>query len=421
VKFALLNIRKDWTRQRRDPMGLAISLGIPIVVGVLVTLASGGRDGPKPQAHVLVVDKDESFLSGLLLGAMGQGGAAGLVNAESVSEEDGWRRIGAGQATALLIIPEGFTEAVLREEPATLELRTNPAERILPEIVEEWVSVLVDGVFYAQRLLGEELRTISDGPPDSSLAFTNTWVAGVSVRINELVADAGGWLSPLVIALETPPEEVEAPVENTSGRPARSLALLFVPGLLMMSLVFAAQNVAEDLWREREAGTLRRLAIAPHAMIGLLLGKLFFGASVMFVISLPALTAAWVYFDVSWSRLPLAAVWTTFGGTLLLSMMILLQLFASSRRVAHMMGMAFTFPLLMLGGSFFPFDLMPAGMAAAGRLTPNGWALTRLVEIILGDWQAATLLTSAAGLSALVAVISALSVWRLKTGFARGS
>jgi hypothetical protein len=60
MHLALLNARKDWARQRRDPLGLLVSLGVPVVVGALLTLLSGGREGPKPQAHVLVVDGDGS-------------------------------------------------------------------------------------------------------------------------------------------------------------------------------------------------------------------------------------------------------------------------------------------------------------------------------------------------------------------------
>lgn len=420
MKFVLINARKDWIRQRRDPLGLAISLGIPLVVGALLTLVQGGRDGPQPQAHVLVVDEDQSFVSGLLIGAMGQGPAAGLLNAETVPADEGKRRIGAGDATALLVIPEGFADAVLREKPAELRLTTNPAERILPGIVEEWLSILVDGVYYAQRVLGDELPAMAAGPPDSAGAATDAWVASLSVRMNRLADETGGWLAPLVIRLEQGPADTTPAADAPPGRPAPSLVLVFIPGLIMMSLVFVAQNVAEDFWRERENGTLRRLTVAPHGINALLLGKVAFGATLMFVIVLPALAATWIYFDVGWARFPLAVVWSVLGGVFLLALMIVLQLLASSRRTAHMMGMAFAFPLLMLGGSFFPFDLMPAGMAAVGRLTPNGWALARLIDIVLGRQDAASLLASGAAIATVVVALLVLSSWRLRAGFARG-
>jgi len=39
----------------------------------------------------------------------------------------------------------------------------------------------------------------------------------------------------------------------------------------------------------------------------------------------------------------------------------------------------------MLGGSFFPFDMMPKGFAQVGRLTPNGWSVIQLQNILAGE------------------------------------
>jgi hypothetical protein len=356
---------------------------------------------------------------------MGQGQAASVVNAEEVAEAEGRRRIAAGEATALLFIPPGFSGAVLRGDPAVLRLVTNPSERILPGIVEEWLEVLVDAVFYAQRLLGDDLRAMAEGPPKGGSAMPDAWVADLSVRINRLVTSTADWLTPPVIALETTSAEdaTRAPADSAAADPAggarRSFALAFVPGLLLMALLFVAQNLAEDFWREREAGTLRRAAITPHGLPGALYGKTLFGTLLLGVISVAPLVAGWAYFGLAWPLLPVALAWCILSGLLLLSMMTLLMLLATTRRNAHMLGMAVTFPLMMLGGSFFPFHMMPAGMAAIGRLTPNGWALSRLLEIVLGQMRPGPLLASGAGIAALIAALLAISLRRLRT-FAKG-
>ena len=57
----------------------------------------------------------------------------------------------------------GFSDAVLREQPTTLLLLTNPAQRILPRIVEEGLAIVADGTFYVHRVLGPELREIVRG------------------------------------------------------------------------------------------------------------------------------------------------------------------------------------------------------------------------------------------------------------------
>jgi ABC-type multidrug transport system permease subunit len=58
----------------------------------------------------------------------------------------------------------------------------------------------------------------------------------------------------------------------------------------------------------------------------------------------------------------------------------------------------------MLGGSFFPFEAMPTGMALVGRLTPNGWALSLFKRILDGSVTFGTLAVSA--VAAAVAMIA---------------
>ena len=75
------------------------------------------------------------------------------------------------------------------------------------------------------------------------------------------------------------------------------------------------------------------------------------------------------------------------------------------------------FPIVMLGGSFFPFEAMPEWMAAIGRWTPNGLALVRLKEIVAGQPDPGGLLASALAIGLPAAAAFALSVRRLRGGF----
>lgn len=431
MSFVWSTARKDWTRQRRDPMAFVLWLGIPLVIGTLMTLLSGGKEGPKPQAHVLVADLDDTFLSGFLVGALSQERTGGFVHAESVELADGRARMENGDATALLVIPAGFSRAVLAEEPSELELATNPAQRILPGIVEEMLSLFTDGVFYLQRLLGDDLRRMADGPAQGN-TFPDEWIAEFSVKINRIVDGLDGTVFPPVIQIAFGPEKGPAAeaadstaattAETTAAAPDKktSMALLFLPGLLFMSLLFTAQGVAGDLWREREQHTLRRVLVAPRRAWTVLGGKLLAGCGVMFVICAVALGVGFAYFGIGAARLPLALVWGTFSGGILLVMMLLLQLLASSPRGGSALTMTLVFPLMMLGGSFFPFEAMPDWMRAIGAWTPNGWALLHLKSILSGTESAGALGRAFGGLVLVAALMFTLAGRRLDASFGRG-
>src|SRR5688572_7815637 len=96
-------IAKDVARRLNDPGSLAIWLGMPLVLGTLTTLVSGGSGGPKPRAKVLVVDEDDTFASQLLTGFFQQGPAEGVFEAREVELAEGRKAISAGDASALLL------------------------------------------------------------------------------------------------------------------------------------------------------------------------------------------------------------------------------------------------------------------------------------------------------------------------------
>ena len=152
-----------------------------------------------------------------------------------------------------------------------------------------------------------------------------------------------------------------------------------------MALLFVAQGMSTDIWEEKRHGTLLRAIAAPRSVGLFLTGKLLAGAVLVAATALAGLLIAVLFYDVDLGRLLPALAWCTFAGTALLAFFILLQLFASSQRGGAILATAIVFPLIMIGGSFFPFESMPEWMAAAGRWTPNGLALIRLKEILAGE------------------------------------
>ena len=69
--FWLTTARKDLSRRARDPVALALWLGFPLAMLVLLHLAFGG-DAALPQIRVLVVDRDENPITRTLVSLLGQ-------------------------------------------------------------------------------------------------------------------------------------------------------------------------------------------------------------------------------------------------------------------------------------------------------------------------------------------------------------
>jgi ABC-type multidrug transport system permease subunit len=130
------------------------------------------------------------------------------------------------------------------------------------------------------------------------------------------------------------------------------------------------------------------------------------------------LVARWG-FGLALSSLPAAIVWTSATGVVFLLLLTLLQLHAGGARTAGFLVNLVTLPLLMVGGSFFPFESMPEWMARIGQRTPNGWALVQLKAILAGTLTTPALAARLLVLALLGSVLFVLTLRRLAGRFAR--
>jgi ABC-2 type transport system permease protein len=394
LQFVACAAAKDLRRIRRDPFGLLMWLGIPVALAALMGLFFG-RAPVAPQGRLLVADLDQSLLSRVFGASFSQGPLAKMVVVENVSEAEGLARIGRGDASALLIVPKGLQDAFLENRPARLRLLTNPSQRILPRIVEETESIVVEAGFYVQKVAGAQLRGLRSGQ-----AATAESVAAAAVAFHTVGKSLARYLDPPLIQVTT---EVVEEKQQTS----QSFAAIFLPSMVFMSLMFICNGLALDIWRERTAGALRRIAVSPAPLAAFLAGKLLTVAMVLGGVTALGLGSLAAFGAAPLVRLPAAALWLVLTGAAGFLLFLLVALSASTHRAASVWGNLIVLPLSMVGGCFFPFEMMPAWMAKVGRLTPNGWALLRFTALLDGRAGAAE---TALGFAVLIAV-AALAFW----------
>ena len=408
LSFLLASARKDLARWRQDKTALLIWLGIPFLIGGLITSMIDSGDGT-PTGVLLIADQDNSLLSGFVVGAYSQDQLGELIVVEQVSVQEGELRINDGDASGFLTIPVGFQDAFLNETPVTLTLKTNPAQTILPGIIEDVTEILLDSGFYAQRLLGPEIQQIQNAA--SNELPDDVFVAGISVDIQNKISKVMPKLSPPlldIVILEPPP---------TAPQP--DMALLFLPGIILMAVLFASNSLAADYWEEREKGTLRRLASVPGVLSAFVAGKAVAALAVIGLIAAITLVAGFAYHDVAWSKFVPSLLWVSLGGVGLFAWFAALQMLFPNNRAANLLTTILLFPLMMAGGSFFPLAALPEWIAGMGRLSPNGFIVDRLA----GELSAASpwSIDAKSWLTQFAITLSglAISTWRLRSGFAR--
>jgi len=405
MSFTLTSFKKDLARWRQDVLSTLIWISIPLMIGGLITALMGSD--VKPHGVLLMVDQDESFLSELIAGAYSAGELGELISVEKTTLEEGTERINDGEASGLLIIPDGFGDAFLNSEPVTLTLKTNPSQTILPGIITNVTEILLDAGFYAHQLFGDEIEAIKnmgDEPGDTA-------VGAMAITIQHKIDAVAPQLFPPIIDIEI--------VEPPPKEPTPPLALLFLPGIILMAVMFAANGIAGDWWREREQGTLRRLVYAPGQLGSFVAGKALAAAVIIGLVGGVTLLIGFLYHGISWSKLPSSLIWISISGVALFSWFAALQMLFSSQKTASVISSMLLFPLLMVGGSFFPLAVLPGWIAAIGRASPNGFVAHRLTLEITAT--AAWSIDLSSWLIVIGGAAAGLSVcaWRLKSGFAR--
>jgi ABC-2 type transport system permease protein len=373
MRFVFLSALKDLRRMRRDPMALVTWVGSPLLIALLL-VAFFGHESPKPQGLVMIADQDKTLISAMVMHLYTQDKLGEMLTVQQVPLAEGRRRINSGDGSALVIIPKGFTEAVFGRRSAKLQLVTNPSQSILPEIAKSVTSILVEGAWRLQQLMGDDLNRFDKDKPPS-----DEDIAAVSVRYSHLFTDLRKYLDPPVIKVDV--EEVKP----NPGLIQTNIGAVMFPSMTFMAVLFLAAGLAGDIWKEKMAGTLRHIAVTPASVAGFLGGKILALWAIFALVGIVSLLSGKLLIRAEIHRPIIAVLWIAASGGALYLLFALLHTTFKSQRGATMLSSLLMMMLGMLGGCFFPFEIMPDSLAAAGRWMPNGWALLRFRDILAGQ------------------------------------
>jgi hypothetical protein len=140
-------------------------MAIPVLTAAIVSLVFSPRADIQKNVTIdlAVLDRDDDFLSSVLRSISGQGEAAENLRLHFVETEDeGIGMLERRTASAFVVLPENLTVDLLEGRTTSLTLYKNPAQAILPRIVEEGLLVLCIGVSQALNLVAPELKAIRD-------------------------------------------------------------------------------------------------------------------------------------------------------------------------------------------------------------------------------------------------------------------
>ena len=408
MRRLLLVLATDVRRHLKSPLAILIYMVIPLFMTALIGIIFAPRTegGGLPAIRVLVVDNDKGLASKLLVSAFDADQLKEMFQVTVTDEADGRKRMGGGKASAMVVIPKGFTLDLLEAKPVTLLVVKNPAEQFLPDVVEEFMNtmaVMLSGVVQAFAEEVKGIRVLLDMKVD---AFPWESLAPQFGKAQKKVTAAAKYLDPLLIRLKA--EETKAAGAKTSFTQA-DLFSIILPGMAVMFLLFIVQTLMRDIISEREDCKLRRMMTTPLRPVELIGARIFGGWVMGIAVLLVMVASGTLVFRVHWGPFgyflllgAVASFWTA-------AFFALLHALVRNRNQAGALSAPIILAFSLFGGSMMNPEAMPKAFLTVGLLTPNRWFIDGAALVRDGRFPSVSLaVLFASGLVLLALAVPAL-------------
>jgi ABC-2 type transport system permease protein len=398
--------RKELRLWLQQPANLVVILLVPFLF-IWIMGAVFGSSG-MPTVAVFAVNLDSGANAARVLSALQDSPNLEVQLVSDRAEAD--RRVGQGERMAAVVIPAGFSEAVLTDSGAALELIVDPARNERASIV----TGLVNAALAPQLVDAEVARGVNRGI--ASLLTSQDNLAGMDTGVLQeflTAAFQGVVASQVQSAVEDPLVALNLqPVgEGPSTESLPSLMEFLVPGYTLMFAFFLVSQLATTIVEERAEGTLRRLLSTPASKAAILAGKFLPYAVIASLQILFVFFVSSLFFDFSLGSSPLALAAVILPTAAVIAALGIL-IAALARTTGQSSGLTILIVLILAIAS----GAMSPNIAVPGLqwLTPHFWAIRGFQNIITREMGLSGALQPAAVLTGMALLFFGLAVWRFR-------
>jgi ABC-2 type transport system permease protein len=345
-------VRANFVMVLRQRAVIISSLGLAVISVLVFGFLFGNNGASKTQLGV--IDEDHSQVSAQVVSQLQKNDSFAVYTG---SEADEQQALKDGNRDAVLIIPAGFGEQVV-QGGAHLQVFYNQSNPVTEAGTKLAVSAIVDGI--------NRSATHQPGP----VTLDEQGVAAKNLRQIDFVT----------------------------------------PGMIGMLLMWANLTVAVQLVFWREEGITKRLAATPLAPIAMISGQLLARLllSVAQEVVLIAL-AIWIFNIHIYGNWGLLALVVVLGALTMLAIGFAVAGFFKKSQAANAGILLVSFPMMFLGGSYFPVSQIGGVLGGIIHALPlyylndalrqivnngAGWAAIQTSVLILAAWVVASLLVT---------------------------
>ena len=157
------------------------------------------------------------------------------------------------------------------------------------------------------------------------------------------------------------------------------------PGAIMMALLFSISSLAMLIWEDLQSGVLTRLSASSRGLSAYFLGQQWAVLAIFSGVVLLLTVLGGLYFGLPVQQWPLLIIGLVISGFVMWQILLSLVLLMPTQRSANIVVNAAIFPILMLGGSFFPMEALPDWLAQIGLYFPNCYFLQAIKDALFNQ------------------------------------
>jgi ABC-2 type transport system permease protein len=360
--IAGLNLRQ----LTKDRAGFATLLAIPIMLTLLFGTVLGGGER---KVSVAIADLDGTVYSREVAGALDPASYATV----AVDEAGAREMVSNESALAAIIIRKGFGDDVVAGNDTTLTVLEDPRSTASLAVAEA-----VRGRVQRVAANSETIRVVKSAFQQAS-SMAGQPLAPPSPRDVYTYADKLWSPPPLSVAeVSVTPSKTRGPGTQAVGFQQYSL------GFTLMFMLFMALSSAGGFLDEREQGTLSRLLTTPTNRATLVAGKV---VGILATVALEAtimIGFGVLVFHVPWGDDPIGVIMIVGSFALAATGLgVMASTLVRTRGQLSAVSAVSATALAMLGGCYWPLDIVSPAMRTIAYLTPTGWAMTGLTDVVV--------------------------------------
>lgn len=345
---------KDLKQRIRDRSAILLAIVVPLGLTFIMAQTLSGVSGDSEIFDFGIVNEDGGELATTfrteLLDRLVEEKVISLTSADTV--EAGRELAADGDVNATFVIPAGFTDAIMSNQPTAITVYGNADANISTSVAEAIASGYMDQLQAVQLSIAVAGAGLSD---QQALA--------------ELAERATEFPNPIVMQ------------DESASRKQLSIETYYAAGMAVLFLFFTVQFGVRGLIDERRGGTMARLLAAPVKKASIVGGKMG-AAFVMGVFSMIVLVIGSTYLvGAEWGDYFGVALLVVAGVLAAISIMTFVASFASEPEAAENAQIVVAMLLGMLGGSFFPVTQAGGITETLSMATPHAWFLRGLGEL----------------------------------------